>query len=362
MTEESARAHSDAKKLASEKGRMKAVWEGQTLKGNIRVMCRIRPPLPDTPQDKLMDFHPTKGEYVDHYQKIEVVAGYFSATGQLRATSKFLKCERTFTPEHTNKAVFEEISQLTMSALDGNKVCIFCYGQTGSGKTFTMNHRVGPPGHDDPNDGIIHRSLGLMFEHVNSSREQYQYDMKISIVEVYINDLINLFSNRKKHVINMDEATGKDMTMNLIDLAGFEKDKETGATGQRLEESKAINSSIFELNNSITALAEGKPKRAGHTLTRVLDPCLAKGCRVVMFVMVSPLKKDQSETENTMTKAEMVSEATLGPKYLDQMDSTFMLTLRNTIGRESEAEQQNFEFTYKPRRRSKPNPCSFEAA
>ncbi|RYP16110.1 hypothetical protein DL765_005311 [Monosporascus sp. GIB2] len=423
MTEESARAHSDIKKLASEKDRMQAVWEVQkaalerqvgalrekteaeeyrrrklfeqvqTLRGNIRVMCRIRPPLSDTPQDKLVDFHPTKGEYVDHYQKIEVVAERYSATGQLRATSKFLECERIFTPEHTNKDVFEEISQLTMSALDGKKVCIFCYGQTGSGKTYTMNHRVGPPGHDDPNDGIIHRSLALMFEHVNSCREQYQYDMKISIVEVYINNLIDLFSSRKKHVIkNMDEATGKDMTtqeavaglidkalnnravgatnanaqssrshlilcfksertvlrgpdagnkstgiLNLIDLAGSEKNKETGATGQRLEESKAINSSIFELNNSITALAEGKPKRAGHTLTRVLDPCLAKGCRVVMFVMVSPLKKDQSETENTMTKAEMVS-------------------------RESEAEQQSFEFTYKPWRWSKPNPCSFEAA
>ncbi|RYP83372.1 hypothetical protein DL770_005392 [Monosporascus sp. CRB-9-2] len=400
MTDESARAHSDFKKLASEKDRMQTVWEGQkaalerqvgalrektdaeeyrrrklfeqvqTLRGNIRVMCRIRPPLPGTPQDTLVDFHPTKGEYVDHYQKIEVVAERLSATGQLRATSKFLECERIFTPEHTNKDVFEEISQLTMSALDGKKVCIFCYGQTGSGKTFTMNHRVGPPGHDDPNDGIIHRSLALMFEHVNSSREQYQYDMKMSIVEVYINDLIDLFSSRKKHVIkNMDEATGKDMTtqeavgalidkalnnravgatnanaqssrshlilcfkiertvlkgpdagnkstgiLNLIDLAGSEKNKETGATGQRLEESKAINSSIFELNNSITALAEGKPKRAGHTLTRVLDPCLAKGCRVVMFVMVSPLKKDQPETENTMTKAEMAAKAKLNSK------------------------------------------------
>ncbi len=34
--------------------------------------------------------------------------------------------------------VFEELSQLVQSSLDGYKVSIMSYGQTGSGKTFTM--------------------------------------------------------------------------------------------------------------------------------------------------------------------------------------------------------------------------------
>ncbi len=355
--------HYSLKADEEEYRRRKLFEQVQALRGNIRVMCRIRPPAPETDQELLLDFHPTKGEFVDHYQKIEVVTERESVLGTLRQTSKFLECERIFTPEHSNNDIFEEISQLTMSALDGKKVCIFCYGQTGSGKTYTMNHRVGPTGHDDPNDGIIHRSLALMFEQINSHKDQYKYNMKISIVEVYINDLIDLLSTRKRPIVkSIEDATDKDMTsreavdeliedalnnrvvgatnananssrshlilcfkierkvlkgrdagivqtgiLNLIDLAGSEKNRDAGSDVQRMEESRAINTSIFELNQSITGLAEGKPKRPNHTLTRVLDPCLAKGCRVIMFVMVSPLKKDQAETENTMAKAELVS-------------------------------------------------------
>ena len=40
--------------------------------------------------------------------------------------------DRVFGPESSQEAVFEDVAQLTTSALDGYNVCIFAYGQTGA--------------------------------------------------------------------------------------------------------------------------------------------------------------------------------------------------------------------------------------
>jgi hypothetical protein len=63
---------------------------------------------------------------------------------------------QVFQPQAGQQVVFEEITQLVQSALDGYKVCIFAYGQTGSGKTHTMMGSEGEL-------GMIPRSLQQIF-------------------------------------------------------------------------------------------------------------------------------------------------------------------------------------------------------
>ena len=43
--------------------------------------------------------------------------------------------DRVFGPGTTQDVVYEEISQLVRSSMDGYNVCVFAYGQTGSGKS-----------------------------------------------------------------------------------------------------------------------------------------------------------------------------------------------------------------------------------
>eukprot|EP00501_MAST-03F_sp_TOSAG23-6_P001102 GSMAST32.ASY1.ANO1.1145.1 assembled CDS len=105
--------------------------------------------------------------------------------------------DRVFSGESSQKQVFEDVSPLITSVMDGYKilkyfskihnVCIFAYGQTGSGKTYTMQ---GPP--DDP--GVNYRSM-----YVSTNREaDIKYTIKMSMFEIYNEQIHDLLKIRSK--------------------------------------------------------------------------------------------------------------------------------------------------------------------
>jgi kinesin family member C1 len=289
----------------------------QELKGNIRVMCRVRPVF-DSEESQA-----AKLKYPDtdkESKELEVLGKEEkSSLGNVTRKTHTFSFDRVFGPESNNQEVFEEISQLVQSALDGYNVCIFCYGQTGAGKTHTMSSA----------DGMIPRATHQIYETATNLQEKgWTYTMEGSFVEVYNEEIHDLLGNskdfdKKKHEVRHDEqkkqtiVTGlknvpldspnavesilkqadanrsvaatksnerssrshsvfmlklvgrnsmtnesSEGTLNLVDLAGSERLKQSGAEGDRMKETQNINKSLSCLGDVIGALGQGK--EGGH--------------------------------------------------------------------------------------------------
>jgi len=343
----------------------------QELKGNIRVMCRVRPVLdPSEGEEAKISFPDTKtSTQID-------VTGPEERSSLGTVTRKVIPFEfdRVFDPSVKNEEIFGEISQLVQSALDGYNVCIFCYGQTGSGKTYTMSSP----------DGMIPRATHMIYDTITKLREKsWSYTLEGSFVEVYNEELHDLLAEntnngvpRKKLEIRHDEvrkqttvlncrtvaldspekveamlkqaqanrsvaatkanerssrshsvfilrmvgensATGErcEGTLNLVDLAGSERLKHSQAEGDRMKETQSINKSLACLGDVIEALGKGSPHvpYRNSKLTHLLQYSLGGNSKTLMFVMVSPLEAHLKETITSLRFATKVCFGFLAP-------------------------------------------------
>lgn len=104
-----------------------------------------------------------------------------------------------FNPSSSQEDVFDEISQLIQSALDGYNVCIFAYGQTGSGKTYTMEGNTADP----KKQGMIPRALEQVFRTSQDLKEKgWQVSKKNATLKT---NVVPLHTVRRRNV----RATGK---------------------------------------------------------------------------------------------------------------------------------------------------------
>lgn len=105
------------------------------LKGNIRVLVRIRPLIEKEHSASSGSSGGATADAAVRAVDEETVALQCTAAGQTR---EFV-CDRAFGPADGQLQVYHEVSAVVVSILDGFNACILAYGQTGSGKTFTMD-------------------------------------------------------------------------------------------------------------------------------------------------------------------------------------------------------------------------------
>lgn len=116
--------------------------------------------------------------------------------------------------------------------------------------------------------------------------------------------LVLVRSVRVHLVTTCRDGSVKKGVLNLCDLAGSEKTKKTGASGDTLTEAKNINKSLSALGNCIAALSDGKP--GAHVpfrdskLTRILQSSLGGNCLTTIVIAASPSASEAEETVSTL--------------------------------------------------------------
>lgn len=390
----------EREKRAGEMSRRELHNRIQELKGNIRVMCRVRPLLPTETSSSSSSSSSASSSSSCSVSDIEQIYAFPSgsdlrslqvtepaaavdATGQgaggraVSAKKHPFTFDRVFGPEATQADVFDEISQLAQSACDGYNVCIFAYGQTGSGKTWTMEGPADDARRSELTEGMISRTVRQVFENsVQQEEFGWSYRFYAQFLEIYNEKIRDLLSSKSsaKHEIRHDsqgipvvtDATvvevqhvrqvsellqqaaarravqqtkkndhssrshsvfqlrivgdngqGMNVTglLSLVDLAGSERLKDSGATGDRLLETQAINRSLACLGDVIAALANGEkhvPYR-NSKLTHLLQTSLGgNSSKTLMFVNISPKPSDLTESLNSLRFAQKVNACEIG--------------------------------------------------
>jgi kinesin family protein 4/21/27 len=105
--------------------------------------------------------------------------------------------------------------------------------------------------------------------------------------------------------------------INFIDLAGSERLKKTGATGERFKESISINSGLLALSKVIMSLSENNPKTyisyRDSKLTRMLKDSLNGNSITLIIACISTLEDNYEETLNTLNYASFAKSIKISP-------------------------------------------------
>ncbi|KAI4499996.1 hypothetical protein M0802_004866 [Mischocyttarus mexicanus] len=344
----------------------------QEMKGNIRVFCRVRPRTQKESSKPLC--------YIKFVDECTIEVGksdssdITSCSGKLRNVRQEFSFDKVFPHNASQADIFEELSLLVQSALEGYNVCVFAYGQTGSGKTYTMEGELG-----FDTEGMIPRTVKHIFKEMKELELLgWEYRIEASFLEIYNEHIVDLLDSEcnKIHEIRMRDSRGQDLyvsnlkveeinnaeelqecllaaqrnravaatlsnerssrshsvarirligehkgkeeicigNLNLVDLAGSERLK--GEEAARTAETKNINKSLANLGNVILALLkkqEHVPYR-NSKLTHLLMPSLGGNSKTLMLLNISPLDECYNETLNSLRFASNVNNCKINVK------------------------------------------------
>jgi kinesin family protein C2/C3 len=311
------------------------------LRGNLRVMCRLRPFISsEIINNKLPDLIKINNDSI-----------LINENGNLKS----FEFDYIFNKNSTQQNVYEECSLLIQSMFSGNNICIIAYGQTCTGKTYTIQ------GPDNNNPGIVINAAKEIFDLI-SKNNNVNVRLTLTIIEIYKEQIFNLLDENLPNlniyesngnlmipdlmpvsINNLDEAQklfnlaskfrhigNNDFnerssrshciftfklkitnnnnkitrsTLNIIDLAGSERISKSNLKDENIKkEAININLSLHALStvlNSIANKASHIPYRDSK-LTHYLKESLNENYNILLILHISPNIKDLPESISTL--------------------------------------------------------------
>ena len=363
--------------------------ESKEREENISVIIRIKAKTPDEFDTKYTSMKISKSNTISLISKKKDF--YYDYIGDENSTQKDIF-------EHCGKKICDY-------SLEGYNGTIFAYGQTGSGKTYTLlgksitnklenksnnisavltnnsddvemsyinekNEDLDNSYYYDQNDeriGLLPRILYYLFHNSAKSESENKYIFKISYLEIYKENMIDLLYPDNKEKVQLSDVNGvldlknlrkliisspeeaikyiidgnhfrhtgstlmnnessrshaiisiyiennlikenkvKKSVFHIIDLAGSERQKKTGTYGDRVKEAGAINKSLLNLSIVIQKIINNQkpiPYRDSK-LTHILRDSLGGNAKTSIIATISQLECNLEETVSTLNFAQ----------------------------------------------------------
>jgi hypothetical protein len=171
----------------------------------ISVAVRIRPPI------ERERYEPVCARKADDDQTIIIKAEETSSS--VGGTSAF-QFDYVFDETDDQLAVYEEsVQEMVDHALSGFNATVFTYGQTGSGKTYTILGKMSSDGQVTENSGMFLRVFDDLFTYKESVKDRIHILITLSAMELYVDDVMDLLSSKKK--LKLRETPEETLTMGI---------------------------------------------------------------------------------------------------------------------------------------------------
>ena len=202
------------------------------LRGNMRIMCRLRPFLPNEIKNKKSQMETI---LINNNDMVLINEG--------NKIPKLFEFDYVFDEHSTQEDIYEEVSLLIQSMIQGNNICIMSYGQTCTGKTYTIQGK-------NNNKGIASRAVKELFEIIdnlikknnnlqknkNNLENGYsptqsgisyfiKYKFTMTIIEIYNEQIYNLLEESTPKLTIYEDSQGNLIIPDLspINISNYEE-------------------------------------------------------------------------------------------------------------------------------------------